>query len=358
MIHSGARPGFGPEKHPTRQFSTVSKRRVHTLTPGWFAMVVGVIAVVIGFEDPIDRRAGEDSLRLSMGQSNLPILRVAFTPDDSRVATLEGNSRLAFWEAKDGGPWITLGEDGRSIQSFAFDPESNLVAVGGLDGSIRLTDVRTGEGRGCLCPDQTSVRALAFSPDGGRMASGHANGHLRIWEVDTGAMLFDRMASETPVIALNFSPDGGSVASTNSDGLVSVWESETGLERASVLTEPGLLRPLVFSADGQTLWWITKFGRRILRWDLGSGGDLQSVSCNAEELLLLPHGRSLLALIDRERVWQLDAETLRVERRYRFPGRGLSSIALSRDGTRIALGGLEAVEVATLAHFEVPTAAQ
>jgi sugar lactone lactonase YvrE len=355
MILSGARPGFGPEQDPTRRFPTVSKRRVHVLTPGWFAMVLAAIAVVIGFENPNDRPAGAGVVLLSSEQRDRPIRKIAFTPDDLLVAVQEGNSRLTFWEARGGGPWMAMDGDGLSIQCFAVDPGGDHVAMGGLDGSIRLMNLRTGQDGGSLALDETPVRALAFSPDGVRMASGHADGRLTIWEVGTGSPLLDLDASQTPLVALAFSPDGRSIASTHADGKVAVRDAETGSVRASVVTEQALLRSLVFSADGGTLWWTTMPRRGIRRWDFGSGGGVQPLRDTAEEIIPLPDGRSLLVRVDRERVWQLDAETLRIERRYRFPGRILSSIGISRDGTRIALGGLETVEIATLAHFVDPS---
>jgi WD40 repeat protein len=380
MIHSGSRPGFGPEERPPGRHPAVGIGRVHVLTPGWSAIALVAIAVVLGFEDADDRLGGGGASSLSVGQSDQPIRKVAFTPDNTQVAALEGNGRLTFWEAEGGGSWITIGGEGLNIRSFAFDPGGDRVAVGTLDGSIRLMSLRTGRDCGSIELDHAPVQALAFSPDGRRMASGQGNGRLTVWEVETGSLRMDLKGSHAPVVALAFSPDGRWLASTHADGLVAVQDAETGDVRASVVDKSGLLRPLVFSLDGGALWWSNAanwYGggavhrwdlgsgggvasvrcpiEEMIPWDLGSGGGVASVSCPIEEMIPMPDGRSLLIRVDRERVWQLNTETLQIERRYRFPGRIVCSMGISSDGTRVALGGLEASEVAVLARFEDPS---
>ncbi|WP_152052477.1 WD40 repeat domain-containing protein [Tautonia marina] len=355
MIRSGLRPGFGPDENPAGRFPTVTRGRVRVLTPGWSAIVLVAIVGVIGFED--DDRSGQGGASsLNVGRGERPIRKVAFTTDDTRVATLEVDGRLTFWEAEGGGFWTTIGGNDRVIRSFAFDPGCNMAALGHLDGSIRFMSLRTGEDCGRIELEQVSVHTLAFSPDGRRIATGQGDGRLTLWEVETRSLRLDLKTSQAPLLALAFSPDGRRLASAHADGLVIVWETETGRVQASTSCGRVLLRPLVFSPDGETLWWAIQHDKVVWRWDLGSGGEVQTVPCPVEEMVPMPDGRSLLVRIDQERVWQLSTETLRIQHRYRFPGRILCSMGVSSDGTRIALGGLETVEVATLAHFEDPSA--
>ncbi|WP_161602425.1 WD40 repeat domain-containing protein [Tautonia marina] len=315
------------------------------LTPGWCVAILVVILAVIGIEDGLDRPGSGRQDRQILGQSERPIRKVAFTPDETEVAALEVNGRLTFWEAEGGGSWTSIGDDGLHIWSFAFDPEGDTVALGALDGSIRFKDLRTGQDCGRITLDREIVQVLAFSPDGRHIASGHENGRLTVWEVGTGVLLLDLDAHRSSVTALAFSPNRRWLASAGADGRVNLWDAETGVLVASTSCKPGRLTPLVFSADSMSLSWASLYGRAVQRWDLGPGGGVRTARCPVEEMVPTANGRSLLVRVDQERVWQLDAETLRIERRHRFPGRILSAMAVSNDGTHLALGGLRTVEM-------------
>ncbi|WP_169981317.1 WD40 repeat domain-containing protein [Tautonia rosea] len=345
-------PRFGLKAFPPDRGSNLSSARVSLLTPSWCLMVIATAVIMIGFEDDHskDRSHNRHAMTDVLGQTDRPIQKIAFSPDGTRLAALEGKSLLIFRETEERSDRATIGVDDLDIRSFVFDPQGHTVALGNVDGSIRFITLETGQDSGRITLDEEPVLALAFSPDGRCIASAQGSGRLTLWEVETGSLRLDLKASDAPILALAFSPDGRWLASTHADGLVVVWDAETGEPRTSVASRPGLLRPLIFSPDGGTLWWLNR-KRHVLKWDLSADSNAQVVSAPAEEMVLMPDGKSLLVRVDEERVWQLDAETLQVELPYRFPGRLVTAMDISRDGTRIALGELETVAVAELAQF-------
>ncbi|WP_169980666.1 WD40 repeat domain-containing protein [Tautonia rosea] len=318
---------------------------VSILTPGWCLTVVGVVAAVIGFGEAFDWPGEAGQGARVIGRCKQPISTIAFTPDDSQVATLGATGCLTFWKAEGGGLRAIMGGDDLNIRCFAFDPQGDTVALGCLDGSIRFKDWRTGRDFGRFEGSGTSVQALAFSPDGRWLASAQSKGRLTLWETETGRPLLDLDDHRGAVTALAFSPDSRWLASAGADGVVNLWDAETGVLVASTFCKPGCLKPLVFSADSMALNWASLYEWSVQRWDLGPDGGVRTERCPFEVMVPTPDGRSLLARVDQEELWQLDAETLRVEHRSDFPGRSFCAMAISNDGSRLALGGLSTVEV-------------
>ncbi len=335
------------ESGPRGRSRSARCARVSILTPGWCLAVGAVVVAVIGFGDALERLAGGGPDRRVIGRSERPIPTIAFTPDDNQVATLEALGRLTFWKVDGGGRRVITGGDSQRIRCVAFDPRGDAVGLGCFDGSIRFQDWRTGRDSGRIEASGASIQALAFSPNGRCLASGDSNGHLTLWDAKTRKPLLDVDVHQGSVTTLAFSPDGRWLASAGYDGRVIVREAVTGALRASTSCRSGVLGPLLFAPDGGALIWANRFGGFVRRWDLSAGGDILSLECSVQDMTPTPDGRFLLVQIDGERLWQLDAATLRLRRRLQFPGATLCSLAISHDGTRLALGGLNTVEVRT-----------
>jgi WD40 repeat protein len=154
------------------------------------------------------------------------------------------------------------------------------------------------------------VVAVVFSPDGRRLASASAEidkrGEVRVWDAATGEALcgFQGQAISNPVVRLAFSPDGRRLAAGAAGNTVRVWDLDTrqAVHTLSAHSEPIL--NLAFTPDGRRL--ISAGRDRVVNvWDLK----------DAARAAPVPH-------------WTM-------------PQFSLSpwSMALSRDGNRLAIGG-------------------
>src|SRR5262249_7529293 len=123
-----------------------------------------------------------------------------------------------------------LTDQPEKIAALAFSPDNSTLASGGGTKRIDLWDVSTGKIRRSLDGHRDWVNALAFSPDGASLASascdwGYHRGHdwprspsrgieqaeWRLWDLHSGQLL--RTVNESgQMLSLAFSPNGKSLA--------------------------------------------------------------------------------------------------------------------------------------------------
>jgi WD40 repeat protein len=146
----------------------------------------------------------------------------------------------------------------------------------------------------------SAVRAIAFSSDGKYVVTGTEQGTARLWD---GGREQKRFEHGAPLQAVALAADGRHLLTAASDGTIRRWNVDTGEHSLAVeFTAKGWDRYLVaFSADGA--WAVT-------------AGVAEDVGADI-------------------RVWDLHGTT--AQRRIRFP-RLASSLALNRNGTRLAIG--------------------
>lgn len=152
----------------------------------------------------------------------------------------------------------------------------------------------------------SAVRAMAISPDGDRIAAGGEGNTVRIWDGRTGQPLevtFDGHRGTVRSVA--FSPDSLLVISAD-DEEIWVWDANTGKPVGAQSIAMPSVSGVAFSADG----------RRVVA---GSWGDDSSPSGNVRIFDAMT-GQAALPSI-------------------RTDSDGVASVAVSRDGRRIASGG-------------------
>jgi WD40 repeat protein len=66
----------------------------------------------------------------------------------------------------------------------AFSPDETRLATGAIDGTVTIWDAASGEQLLVLRGHYTFAASVAFSPDGSQLASVGAEGLVRIWALD------------------------------------------------------------------------------------------------------------------------------------------------------------------------------
>ena len=107
------------------------------------------------------------------------VLCVAYSPDDTRVASGSRDDTIRIWDAHTGqtiaGPF--KGHTGR-VLSVAYSPDGTQVASGSEDKTIRIWDAQTCQTTAGPFEGHTgTVSSVAYSPDGTRVASGSRDKH-------------------------------------------------------------------------------------------------------------------------------------------------------------------------------------
>jgi WD40 repeat protein/predicted Ser/Thr protein kinase len=172
---------------------------------------------------------------------------VAFSPDDSRLASAETEVATVWvWDASSGerlrglqGHKGAVGAAAAPIDPFpgvpdfyqrprlvwgvAFSPDGKRLASAGSDATVRVWEVDTGKELHTLKGHAGAVLGVAFSRDGKRLASAGADATVRVWDATTGDELLTLKGHVGPVRGVTFSPDGKRLASAGDDATVRVW---------------------------------------------------------------------------------------------------------------------------------------
>jgi WD40 repeat protein len=291
-----------------------------------------------------------DGKRLASAGSDGPV-RVwdATTPQEARTfplpldswssVTLSGAGRLAerrrngdvlIWEVGEQPRSVILRGHNGVVQAAAFSPDESRLATVGDDLTVRLWDTRTGASLGGWKAHEVKSLAVAFSADGQLVATGGRSpegGEVKVWDGD-GRLLLGVRDHPSGVVSVAFSPDGRRLLSGGGE-TVKVRDVETG----QVLWETGTGNPsasATFSPDGR---WVAATGWKVRVWDAATGAEVHTLTGNsggASCVRFSPDGQRLVAGGDEIILWDVTTgqEALRLKG-------GNFEVRFSADGSRL-----------------------
>ena len=117
---------------------------------------------------------------------------MVFSPDGSRLASVDQGHWLRLWETATGRAILVAGRQrGNSGDALGFSPDGRWLASGGDDGVVRLWDAQTGAPFAACRGHARPIGTLAFSPDGRRLVSTADTWDepSRLWDAATGHSL-------------------------------------------------------------------------------------------------------------------------------------------------------------------------
>lgn len=269
--------------------------------------------------------AGEDgSVRLwdlvtgaelrQFGPQRLPIVAVAFSPQNDKICFACADGRAWIWGIDDEKEMTRLIGHQGIIRAISFSTDGQYVLTASTDQFIHVWNIKLGlgqvvhrwhvkmssighlyclpDGRHLVTASKDSrenlrywivangdeiprfkgadkpVTAFAATRDGQRFLVGRADGKLAWWSVAGGREVVAWNAHEGTVQAVAVSPDGRWILSAGADGFVKLWESDTqrelerypaqgGLSTAVAFT-PNYQRALYANADGTIRCWTPR----------------------------------------------------------------------------------------------------
>ncbi len=252
------------------------------------------------------------------------VLSVAFRPDGARLVTTSADGTVRQWDPE-AGQEVEPPFDHHSgeVLSADYSPDGEWIASGGADRTVRLWRATGRQEIAVLNGHTGAVTEVAFAPDARRLASVSqdrgalwaGDNSVGVWEVDFQASLPVLRGHKSYVYPVAFSPDGHWIASGGWDKKIRLWDAATGVECAP-LPQPGVVRALAYSPDGTWLIAGGDFGGKLLLWNVATGQI-------------------------RDRVWGV--------------GKSVRSLALSPDGTRVAVGNFDPESGDTISVWELAT---
>jgi serine/threonine protein kinase len=215
---------------------------------------------------------------------------LAYFPDSQTLASASGglDGTIWLWDLTQPIPQIkgSLVGHRAPVEVLTHSSDGALLASGGADKTLRVWDLSQAHPteRAIFKGHTDTIKCVAFAPDGKTLASGSFDGTVRlwrkggIWSREMVAMIrrtdlksVPARAPWGPVHTVAFSPDGHTIAFGGLDQTVQVWDmtGDRPMERAVLQGHNGVVRLVVFSADGKTLTSVCDSGRVIL-WNLQS----------------------------------------------------------------------------------------
>ena len=255
---------------------------------------------------------------------------VGYSPDGTRIATPSSSNAdsdregvIQVWNAFDGSPVVTckaIKENYKALK-LAWSPDSKRLASINVGGQLYVWNAATGEevwdtdilGLGGAWEDPILAACVAWSSAGSRLAYGRAYGGwgddlLHIADVTHGRDLFTLPCHPFEVA---WSPDGGRlacIASERSHLVVGIWDMKTR-SRVVVWDKSLSGRPpynhfstIAWSPDGSK---VVLAADNVNIWDAATGRTLFTYSDGSDSAAWSPDGTRIASASDTTiQVWR------------------------------------------------------
>ncbi|MBI3864692.1 MAG: hypothetical protein HY290_22675, partial [Planctomycetia bacterium] len=200
-----------------------------------------------------------------------PINAVAFSLDSTRVAAAEGLpsvvGHVRIWNVGSPEARVVTGHTD-SIYALAFNPAGDRLATASYDKLLMLWDAASGKEIHTLKHHTGAVFAAAFSPDGKALVSAAADQTIKLWNVETGQRILTLTEATKSLNAVCFHPRGHEIAAAGVDKMIRVydWNGTTAKLKRSAFAHDAAILSLAYSPDGATLYSGSE-DRRMKAWD-------------------------------------------------------------------------------------------
>jgi WD40 repeat protein len=285
----------------------------------------------------------------------LAVQSIAMTQAENVFNPTEASSLLHHVLAATGG--LPLSGDTRPVVATAFSPRGDWLATGSDDGTARLWKPGLPSSPPIVLHGHTAaITALSFSADSRWLVTSSKDSTATLWDLASSgaAHRVTLRGHRGAVNVVAFSPAGRWLATAGDDSTVRLWDLNT----VPIIAEPRVLSgrlgggvtSLVFSAEGGRLAAASFDGRIAVVWNMAADGTVSAP-------LALPHNDGILAIaLSRDgsrlavanayslHLWDLAAADPRVNpvvlpRSTQW----VLAVAFSPDGRRLAAGGLNAL---------------
>lgn len=290
-----------------------------------------------------DVKTGVDVFRF--GSNHDFVTALAFAPDGQHILTGGFGHHVLIWHAFDAQGWAVehdYNAQSDSIFGVAYSPNGKFIVSASADQTVRLANANADAQRDRLAAHTGPVTSVAYSPDGRYILTGSLDTTVHIWNSDTDTVRQTLSGHTTLVSAVAFSPDSQRIVTASWDGTARVWDFETAKTLLVFKGHTNQVNGAAFSPDGKYVLTGSSDGTAQL-WDSQTGQVIQTFGDHSTAVLRVafaPGGKSVLTANGATaKLW--DVQTGQLLQTFSGHTKNVLDIAFSPDGKQIATASID-----------------
>jgi WD40 repeat protein len=271
------------------------------------------------------------------------VTAVAISGNGQILVSGGDDATIRFWNQATGKENSSLGAHAGTVTSLALNPAGTQMVSSSTDGTVKLWQLPALPPRPFVHPDQ--VTSLALSPDGSKLLTGCSDKLARLWNFKTGAKERDFPGHTLALTCVAFSVNGQLAAAGSADKSLTIWNVADAKVKKKIPV-PGVVKAVAFHPDGKSLaagladdtirMFVIADGKESKNWKAHKGG--------VSGLAFTPKGDKLLSSGGDKDLQIWNAATGGGEKKLEHVA-SVTSLALSKDGTRVAGAAEKTIKV-------------
>ena len=282
-----------------------------------------------------DADSGQTVLELIAGQGSNA---VEFSHRGNYIAAGCMDGVVRVWDAETGDLVRSLEGHTEQVTDLEFSPDDRTILTGSSDKTMKLWDTETGETIRRYERCSSAVYSVSFNSNGSRIVSGHWDSTIQVWATESTRPLRTLQGHRLAVYSAGFSPDDQLIVSGSYDQKIKLWDAADGSELRSYEGHTGTVYQVEFHQQGERL--VSASGDKTVRiWD---ANDLrQTLTTDRHETVVTaigfsPDGKQLVSSGGKLRLFDVQSGTqiLQFE-----DSHGCSNVAFGPLGDRVYCSG-------------------
>lgn len=324
--------------------------RDHTRPPTTMAMSTsGSLLATAGREDAAVNLWDLSSYELVQSLALGPAEKIAFSPDEARLAVAGRDGHIRVWRRDQQTGWQTqtsFRAHDDIARDVAWSSDGARLATGGADRLVKVWNTSDWTEVATLGPLKNSVYSVCFSPNNERLAVAERDQPVRIWDIASGSVDVELRGHTSLVTTAAFCPDGWRLLTASDDGTVRLWDAARSPECDVLEGHRGQVRTIAFSGDGRTLASGGAQDGVVILWDPGLGVPLRVLRpypTAKTDVAFSPDGQFLCSAshLGMFSVWRVATGELLLD--VRLGDQNLESVAWAPHGRHVAVYAIDGV---------------
>ncbi|MBM4068669.1 MAG: hypothetical protein FJ271_06955 [Planctomycetes bacterium] len=286
-----------------------------------------------------DRQLGVNKLDAEL-QNKGGLGHPCFLPDKGGMIAVDPDGKV-IQIAWDGERKLLPLKGSPRATAMAVSSNAKILAVADSDGTIGLHDRITGR-RLRLLPNRFPVISLAFSGNGEVLLVETAHG-FRVWQLDSWKETVLLIGHHDAVRSLAPTPDGKSLISGGLGGSILLWDLAKATASQGLYHGDGTpLTSLSLAPDGGRLAASSR-GRWIKSWTVPAGREIfaRRLTVIPNNIAWSPDGQQVVIALENGNLETWDGTSSLLRSSLKTHPTGISRLAFSADGRRLATAGRE-----------------